>query len=537
MMDVRSGELEYVDAEEVGGMLATETAPAEQVLVQMTDGGLCPMAPATESEIDVRLPPDTIEQLRQGKSVLYRVGERGELWLLQSDCLSQSFEDITMQSAEMEEGVEIGTEILAAVEHSDAEAILKEVVQENPVTEQVTSQSSACSVKLEDSQPEPVNSNTRPESNPIVTSVQQKKLIQAHLTPVSADKPQGRSGQVHQCQTCGASFSSVFHLRRHTHIHTGARPFACKYCPQRFRHKTSLKVHVRKHTGEMPYTCPECRKQFRDPANFKVHVRSHSKEKTYECNHCEKRFNSASTLYAHKKTHDADRPFSCDHCKRAFRFNTTLTRHLRTHTGEKPYSCDHCRAFFTTASNLAAHKKRHENAERKKKEKPLMYSCEHCNLEFHTKNGLKIHRRQHQQQVVRRKAPIREDQPESIAKAQNAEASDLKDRLEPGPTPEKSSSSPNKNSNADRSNNSPESPGAVSERRQEALSLDMVLRGSDSASEKIRTAVISASSSPTDDFQCETCEKKFRNAVVLAAHSRTHNLSRGITVTYMQSVR
>lgn len=153
------------------------------------------------------------------------------------------------------------------------------------------------------------------------------QLIQANLTSVSADKPQGRSGQVHQCQTCGASFSSVFHLRRHTHIHTGARPFACKYCPQRFRHKTSLKVHVRKHTGEMPYACTECQKQFRDPANFKVHVRSHSKEKTYECNHCEKRFNSASTLYAHKKTHDADRPFSCDHCERAFRFNTTLVRY------------------------------------------------------------------------------------------------------------------------------------------------------------------------------------------------------------------
>lgn len=58
------------------------------------------MAPTTETEIDVRLPPDTIEQLRQGKTVLYRVAERGEMWLLQSDCLNQNFEDITMQSIE-----------------------------------------------------------------------------------------------------------------------------------------------------------------------------------------------------------------------------------------------------------------------------------------------------------------------------------------------------------------------------------------------------------------------------------------------------
>lgn len=117
---------------------------------------------------------------------------------------------------------------------------------------------------------------------------------------------------------------------------------------------------------------------------------------------------------------------------------------------------------------------------------------------------------------------------------------------------------------------SSETSGTVSERRMEALSLDLVLQETNRTSEygsgccssssghlwrcflnwtnkflnqlpgsknQQQPVTISVSSPAKNDFQCETCGKVFRNDVVLAAHSRTHNLSKGITVTYMQSVR
>ncbi|XP_022692957.1 zinc finger protein 2-like isoform X2 [Varroa jacobsoni] len=243
--------------------------------------------------------------------------------------------------------------------------------------------------------------------NSVVMSVLQKKLTQADQTPIATSGARGvrrQDGPVHQCNECGASFNSMFHLRRHQQTHTGARPFACPICNLCFRHKTSLTVHIRRHTGEMPFHCPVCDKRFRDPANFKVHVRSHTDQKNYECKLCNKRFNSASTLYAHNKTHENVKPYTCVDCKKSFRFNTTLVRHIRTHTGEKPYSCDRCSLCFATASNLAAHRRRHDNADRagKKgaqgKSPTPTHKCAECGQSFHTKPGLKVHiRQQHEQ--------------------------------------------------------------------------------------------------------------------------------------------
>lgn len=70
----------------------------------------------------------------------------------------------------------MGTEILAEVEHTGAEGMLDDVEQEPQLKENVESHTNECSVVLDDC-PEEVNTTPRSDSNPIVTSVQQKKVL------------------------------------------------------------------------------------------------------------------------------------------------------------------------------------------------------------------------------------------------------------------------------------------------------------------------------------------------------------------------
>ena len=76
----------------------------------------------------------------------------------------------------MGDGVEMATEILATVEHADAEGMLNEVERESQMKESLSTQTAECSLAL-DGTAEEMNAATRSDSNPIVTSVQQKKVM------------------------------------------------------------------------------------------------------------------------------------------------------------------------------------------------------------------------------------------------------------------------------------------------------------------------------------------------------------------------
>jgi len=82
---------------------------------------------------------------------------------------------------------------------------------------------------------------------------------------------------------CGQSFPSECHLRRHTRMHTGERPFICtwvekdtgKICDKKFAEKSTLKRHLQTHTGAKPFPCQamNCPKVFADKVNLKRHLR------------------------------------------------------------------------------------------------------------------------------------------------------------------------------------------------------------------------------------------------------------------------
>ena len=59
------------------------------------------------------------------------------------------------------------------------------------------------------------------------------------------------------CKECLKLFSSQSHLRRHSVIHTGARPFPCPSCDARFNNKGNMRRHfLAKHSTGQCHTPP-----------------------------------------------------------------------------------------------------------------------------------------------------------------------------------------------------------------------------------------------------------------------------------------
>ncbi|XP_069680913.1 zinc finger protein 468-like [Periplaneta americana] len=166
-------------------------------------------------------------------------------------------------------------------------------------------------------------------------------------------------GQKRYLCLCGKTYLRIGDLVKHTHTHSGIKPYTCDVCNKTFTKNDVLREHYRSHTGVKPYACDLCDKRFSKTGNLAVHRRIHTGEKNFTCDVCNKRFLLKAVLKLHYRIHTGEKPYKCSVCDRAFARSGHLASHQLTHTGEKQFNCDVCSKKFSQKQNLQRHSRTH----------------------------------------------------------------------------------------------------------------------------------------------------------------------------------
>lgn len=184
--------------------------------------------------------------------------------------------------------------------------------------------------------------------------------------------------QKQACTKCFIQIPSVVMVATHTNdnghkmCYMHARPCACPqpYCNKRFLGASDLKRHSRVHSGAKPHRCSECMRAFSEKSSLDIHVRTvHGGDKCHLCEHCGKAFGQNGNLQGHiRRIHTNVKPHVCPwkdledgtDCKKRFISNYELTCHMVVHSDEQPFKCEECGMDFKWKSSCRQHILRHQ---------------------------------------------------------------------------------------------------------------------------------------------------------------------------------
>lgn len=214
---------------------------------------------------------------------------------------------------------------------------------------------------------------------------------------------------LHSCNICSERFLSKNGLKRHLAVHhhsnttdapssdqpsenATVKLFKCSQCEYSTKYSNHLKIHSRVHSGEKPYRCDHFPAAFSSTSHLKRHQRTLHIKPHLKCNECPRKFGDMSELNQHVRIKHQGikmpRKFACNICPLRTVSKNNLEKHLRTHTNERPFKCPTCSKGFTVKTNMERHARDVKCHLHKKHE---AIKCLHCSKVFKTDGSLRRH--------------------------------------------------------------------------------------------------------------------------------------------------